>query len=165
MLWNFISGNLNIIKGMKNKPNLLTQNIRDLSLVEQKRIQWAKEKDEMLRLAGGGSELFSETTKHSEKTCIRTYYSNWDLPSTQNSYKDAYNYPRQNTTAGICSDHFNYTSKYPPSLQNQQSLNDNHSNGGSDVYMLNERRLRSPSLPPIKREKFVLFRFDYIVGD
>ncbi|XP_055703890.1 uncharacterized protein LOC129802239 [Phlebotomus papatasi] len=92
---------------------------RELSLVEQKKRQWQKEREEMAKLGEFPIKIESLSSTKYEKTSIRTFYaSNMDLSD-------------------------NYPGKFRK----------NPSDRGS-IYEGDNRRLRSPSLPPIGRHKY-----------
>ncbi|XP_059622769.1 uncharacterized protein LOC132265981 [Phlebotomus argentipes] len=92
---------------------------RELSLVEQKKRQWQKEREEMAKLGDFPIKIESLSSTKYEKTSIRTFYaSNMDVGD---KYRGSYR-------------------KIP-------------SHHGS-FYDEDNRRLRSPSLPPIGRQKF-----------
>lgn len=118
-----------------------TTSTRELSLVEQKRLQWQKEREEIDRI---GTEMFSHSQTKFERTSIKTYYSNVDLTSqfeeqpvvvAQRNFQ-----PFPAATPQSYNNNFN--SFRPPPHPDHP-----HHNPAS-------RAMRSPSLPPIPREKF-----------
>uniref|UniRef100_A0A1B0CEX5 Putative trichohyalin-plectin-similarity domain protein n=1 Tax=Lutzomyia longipalpis TaxID=7200 RepID=A0A1B0CEX5_LUTLO len=96
--------------------NSTTGGNRELSLVEQKKRQWQKEREEMAKLGEFPIKIESRSSTY-EKTSIRTFYaSNMDL------------------------------------TENYRGRKNSMRHGG--VYEGESRRIRSPSLPPIGRQKF-----------
>ncbi|GAB0097861.1 hypothetical protein DMENIID0001_135390 [Sergentomyia squamirostris] len=91
---------------------------RELSLVEQKKRQWQKEREEMAKLGEFPIKIESLSSTKYEKTSIRTFYaSNIDLAD-------------------------NYRPSYGKTPSHRGSF-----------YEDDNRRMRSPSLPPIGRQK------------
>lgn len=128
------------------RPTMIagSSSTRELSLVEQKRLQWQKEREELDRM---GTEIFSHSQTKFERTSIKTYFSNVDLSLNSPQYEDR---------------HFQ---QFPPAPQPPpQRMNDNINYNGNSGYGYGptppqghpvSRAMRSPSLPPIpNREKF-----------
>lgn len=114
---------------------------RELSLVEQKRLQWQKEREEIDRI---GSEIFSHSQTNYEKTCIKTYFSNVDLSRSTSHFDEpvARNFQHFPATPQS-STNYNHYGFRPPIPTPAPS--DQHTGA---------RAMRSPSLPPIPREKY-----------
>lgn len=111
---------------------MIFENSRELSLVEQKKLQWAKERDELERMGGGG-ELFSHSQTKYEKTSVKTFYSNVDVPNRSrfNPQQHSPDHPTQ-------FHHFQEPAQPKYFFQNQPT----------------SRHIRSPSLPPIEKANF-----------
>ncbi|XP_031632569.1 uncharacterized protein LOC116346573 [Contarinia nasturtii] len=130
--------------------------MRDMSLLEQKKLQWAKEKEELSKL----NDFFSATTttRQFERTSIRTYYSNVDINSSNNSgmksstmprratyYQEPYDIPHNYQKSNIGDPRYNSCRAFTTDLycdndtqyQNAENLDINHG--------------RAPILPPIGR--------------
>ncbi|KAJ6647145.1 hypothetical protein Bhyg_02365, partial [Pseudolycoriella hygida] len=99
---------------------------REISLVEQKKLQWAKEKEELSKLNDSFSPFSSSTSRKIERTSIRTFYSNVDL---------SHKYRSEGESSVISTPHH---------------YGDSRNDYYSHYEDLNER-VRSPSLPPIDR--------------
>lgn len=128
---------------------------RERSLVEQKRMQWQKEREELDRI---GTEIFSHSqTQKFERTSIKTYFSNVDLSLQSPQYEERLFQP-----------HFSQAPPPQRTTDNGGRYNHNNNNYGfSGATPLHSqpppppghhplsRAMRSPSLPPIpNRDKF-----------
>lgn len=102
-------------------------------------MQWAKEREEMDRI---GTEMFahSQSTQY-EKTSIKTYFSNVDLSSS--SSMSHFDEPRL------------HPFPHPPKAAAERGggVNSNYFFPAAPSQS-NVRSMRSPSLPPIEKDKF-----------
>lgn len=108
---------------------------RELSLVEQKRLQWQKEREEIERM---GSERFSHSQTKYERTSIKTYFSNVDLSMNSTQFQEP-----------VVGRNFQ---PFPAAPQNTNF--NGYGYNPNPPPPPHSRGMRSPSLPPIPREKF-----------
>lgn len=112
---------------------------RELSLVEQKRLQWQKEREEMERM---GTEMFSHSQTKYERTSIKTYFSNVDLSMNSPQFEEP------------VKRHFQ---QFPVAPTNSQYNNAFGVNAYPPAHHM--RSMRSPSLPPIPRREDKFYNF------
>lgn len=120
-----------------------TNSTRDssLSLVEQKRLQWQKEREEIEQM---GTEMFSHSHTKYERTSIKTYFSNGDLSMNSPQFET----PKMRNPHLIPAE--------PGKTHTNNSYDPNFTGYPTRPQM---RSMRSPSLPPIARREDKFYNF------